>query len=43
MVQAAEYNEQVRELNQLIALHNERCPQNRVEPLQTIPLSDKLE
>ena len=39
--QAAEYNEQVRELNLLIALHNQKCPGNRVEPLPTIPFSGK--
>jgi hypothetical protein len=39
--QAAEYNEQVRELNLLIAFHNQKCPENPVTPLQTIPFSGK--
>jgi hypothetical protein len=39
--QAADYNEQVGELNLLIALHNAKCPANRVEPLPTIPFSGK--
>jgi RHS repeat-associated protein len=43
VAQAAEYNEQVRELNLLIALHNQKCPAHRVEPLVTIPLGGKPE
>jgi hypothetical protein len=39
--QAADYNEQVRELNLLIALHNQKCPANRVEPLQTVSVGGK--
>jgi len=39
--QAAEYNEQVRELNLFIALHNAKSPANRVEPLPTIPFNGK--
>jgi hypothetical protein len=39
--QAAEYNEQVRDLNLLIAFHNQKCPANEVNPLPTIPFSGK--
>ena len=39
--QAAEFNEQVRELNLLIAFHNQKCPENQVTPLQAIPFSGK--
>jgi RHS repeat-associated protein len=41
VAQAAEYNEQVRELNILIALHNQKCPNHRVEPLSTISAGGK--
>ena len=41
VAQAADYNEQVRELNLLIALHNVKCPAHQVEPLSTIPMGGK--
>ena len=39
--QNIEYNEQVRELNLLIAFHNQNCPKYRVKSLSTIPNSGK--
>jgi RHS repeat-associated protein len=39
--QAADYNEQVRELNILIAVHNQKCPAHKVAPLPTIPADGK--
>jgi len=43
--QAEEYNEQVDDLNLLIALHNQNCPEEKyhVDPLGKIPIDGRLE